>query len=87
MKYINYFNSFLESVNSLTSYNSWNIKYHESNHDLESRLKERSTIRNTKNFSSLVEKIVDKSIKLNLEGDYSFCISSIQFFTSNYKCY
>ena len=79
MKYINYFNSFLESVNSLTSYNSWNIKYHESNHDLESRLKERSTIRNTKNFSSLVEKIVDKSIKLNLEGDYSFVFPQFNF--------
>ena len=79
MKYINYFNSFLESVNSLTSYNNWFVEYNDINHNLESRLKERSTIRNTKNFSSLVEKIVDKSIELNLEGDYSFVFPQFNF--------
>ena len=79
MKYINYFNSFLESVNSLTNYNNWYIEYNDIDHDLELRLKQRSTIRNTNNFSSLAEKIIDKSISLNLEGDYSFIFPQFNF--------
>ena len=79
MKYLNYYNSLYENVSSLTSYNNWSIDYNDENHDLNIRLIQRSNIRDTNIFSKLVEKIINKSIESNLDGEYSFVFPQFNF--------
>ena len=71
MKYINRFN---ESVSSYKSYKNWNIVYNENNHDLDSRLKERSILKERDKFYFLIEMMIDKIEKDNYikDGDYIF---------------
>lgn len=73
MKFIKRFELYLESVNNIKNYNGFTIRYnHTKNHDLNKKLIERSLIKDTNDFSSIVEKIIDKSIKENLNGDVVF---------------
>lgn len=64
------FHILLESVDNIRVYKNWTIKYNNTiHHDLNSKLVDRSLIKNTDDFAEVVKRIIDRCILNKLAGD------------------
>ena len=73
MRFLKYFNLFLENFTDKLSVVNWSISYnHSEKHNIDDRILKRTEIKNENEFYEILDKIIDKCDIDKLQGDYSF---------------